>query len=63
MAKFCLGCTTMFNDEVWFHDELELCSKCYNIHIHSNVKKWDIKQKKWVSKTKEGRMDKWLKVP
>jgi len=53
----------MFNDEVWFHDELELCSKCYNIHVHSNVKKWDIKQKKWVSKTKEGRMDKWLKVP
>ena len=44
----CKGCLRKFDDSVWLHPELKICSICYNIHQHSKVKFWD--GKKWVKR-------------
>lgn len=49
--KICKGCKTQYSDLVWISEE-GLCSICYHIHHHSDVKEWDSKKEKWVKKEK-----------
>jgi len=49
--KTCLGCNTEYEDDIWLHKELGICSKCYHIHIHSKYKKWN--GKKWIENIEE----------
>ena len=58
--KRCMGCQNEYDDGVWLHEELGICSICYNIHHHSKIKKWDSKNKKWIKKKKNKTIERWL---
>lgn len=50
--KKCLGCNREYRNDVWLHKELNICSICFRVHIHSTVKEWNPKEKCWVPKNK-----------
>ena len=63
MTIECKGCNKDYSNGTWLHPELQICSICYSIHIHSEVKAWDEINEKWVDialEKKKGALDKWL---
>ena len=67
MPTTCKGCNTTFNEDIWLHPALKICSICYHQHIHSKNRAWDEIGEEWVDITlekevKSGSLDKWIQL-